>query len=80
MHRKCRSIGVKVPDFMYHMPMLYSSRTFSLAWPIVEHHEETSARLPKLVRGNAAPHHPIRLCVMSQIECDITSTFNLMYA
>ena len=37
---------LKVPDFMYHMPMLYSSSTFSLAMSIVEGHEETSARLP----------------------------------
>ena len=49
------SIEVKVPDFMSHMPMLYSSRTFSLAQPIVERNEETSARLPKLVGASAAP-------------------------
>ena len=74
-HRKCRSMGVKVPDFTSHMPLLHSSRTFSLARPIVERHVETSARLPKLVRASAAPHHPIHLSVTSQIERDITSTF-----
>ena len=73
-------MGVKVPDFMSHIPMLHSSRTFSLPRLIVEHHEETSARLPKLVRASAAPHHPIHLSVTSQTERDITSTFNLMYA
>ena len=67
-HRKCRSMGVKVPDFTDHMPMRHSPRTFSLARPIVELHEETSARLPKLVRASAAPHHPIHLSVTSQIE------------
>ena len=56
------------------------SRTFSLAKPIVEPHEETSARLPKLVRASAAHRHPIRLCVTSQIERDITSSINLMYS
>ena len=64
-------MGVKVPDFMSHMPMLHSSFTFSLARPIVERHEETSACLPKLVSASAAPHHPMRLSVMSQIERDI---------
>ena len=72
--------GVKVPDFTSHMPMLHSSRTFSLPRLIVERHEETSARLPKLVRASAAPLHPIHLSVASQTERDITSTFNLMYA
>ena len=71
-------MGVKVPDLTSHMPMLHSSRTFSLPRPIVERHEETSARLPKLVRASAAPHHPIHLSVTSQTERDITSTFNLM--
>ena len=70
---------LKVPDFMYHMPMLYSSSTFSLATSIVEGHEATSARLPKLICASAAPHHPIRLGVTSQIERDITYIFNLMY-
>ena len=79
-HRKCRSMGVKVPDFTDHMPMRHSPRTFSLARPIVELHEETSARLPKLVRASAAPHHPIHLSVTSQIERDMLSTFNLTYA
>ena len=32
-------MGVKVPDFTSHMPMLHSSRTFSLPRPIVERHE-----------------------------------------
>ena len=32
-------MGVKVPDFTSHMPMLHSSRTFSLLRPIVERHE-----------------------------------------
>ena len=86
-------MGVKVSDFTSHMPMLHSSRKFSLPRPIVECHEETSARLPKLVRASAAPQHPYLsihvyrsyrlyydLSVMSQIERDITSTFNLMYA
>ena len=73
-------MGVKVLDFTSHMPMLHSSRTFSLPRLIVERHEETSARLPKLVRASAAPHHPIHLSVTSQTERDITSTFNLMYA
>ena len=73
-------MGVKVPDFTSHMPMLHSSRTFSLPRLIVERHEETSARLPKLVRASAAPHHPIHLSVTSQTERDMTSTFNLMYA
>ena len=73
-------MGVKVPDFTSYMPMLHSSRTFSLAQPIVERHKETSARLLKLVHASAAPHHPIHLSVTSQIERDITSTFNLMYA
>ena len=59
---------------MSHMPMFHSSLTFSLARPIVEHHEETSTRLPKLVHASAAPHHPIHLSVTSQIERDITST------
>ena len=68
--------GVKVPDFMCHMPMLHSSRTFSLARPIVERHEETSDRFPKLVRASAATRHPICLSVTSQIECDITSTIS----
>ena len=74
-HRKCRSMGVMVPDFTSHMPMLHSSRTFSLPRLIVERHEETSTRLPKLVRASAAPHHPIHLSVTSQTERDITSTF-----
>ena len=73
-------MGVKVPDFTSHMPMLHSSRMFSLPRLIVERHEETSARLPKLVRASAAPHHPIHLSVTSQTERDIMSTFNLMYA
>ena len=77
-HRKCRSMGVKVLDFTSHMPMLHSSDTFSLPRPIVERHEETSARLPKLVRASSAPHHPIHLSVTSQIERDITSTFKLI--
>ena len=72
-------MGVKVPDFTCHMPMLHSSRTFSLPQLIVERHEETSARLRKLVRASAAPHHPIHLSVTSQTERDIASTFNLMY-
>ena len=67
--------GNYVPDFTSHMPMLHSYRTFSPPRPIVERHEETSARLPKLVRASAAPHHPIHLTVTSQIERDITSTF-----
>ena len=71
-------MGVKVPDFTSHMPMLQSFRTFSLLRPIVERHEETSARLTKLVRASAAPHHPIHLTVTSQTERDITLTFNLM--
>ena len=75
-HRKYRSMGVKVPDFTSHM---HSSRTFSLVRPIVECHKETSARLPKLVRTIAAPHHPIDLSVTSQIERDITLTINLRY-
>ena len=79
-HRKCRSMGVKVPDFTSHMPMLHSSRTFSLPRLIIERHEETSAHLPKLVRASTAPHRPIHLSVTSQTERDITSTFNLMYA
>ena len=69
-------MGVKVPDFTSHMPMLHSFHTFSLLRPIVERHEETSARLPKLVRASAAPYHPIHLSVTSQTERDITSTFN----
>ena len=79
-HRKCRSMGVKVPDFTSHMPMLHSSRMFSPPRPIVERYEETSARLPKLVHASAAPHHSIHLSVTSQIERDITLTFNLMNA
>ena len=74
-HRKCRSMAVKVRDFRSHMPMLHSSRTFSLPRTIVERHEETSARL-----ASSAPHLPIHMSVTSQTECDITSTFNLMYA
>ena len=73
-------MGVKVPDFTSHMPMLDSSLTFSLARSFVDRHEETSARLTKLVRASAALHHPIHLSVTSQIERDITSTFNIMYA
>ena len=79
-HRKCRSMAVKVRDFRSHMPMLHSSRTFSLPRTIVERHEETSARLPKLVHASSAPHLPIHMSVTSQTERDITSTFNLMYA
>ena len=73
------SMRVKVPDFTSHMPMLHSSHMFSLPRPIVECHEETSDRLPKLVRASTAPHHPIHLSVTSQTERDITSTFNYMY-
>ena len=68
-------MGVKVPDFTSHMPMLHSSLTFSLSRLIVERHEETGASLPKFVHASAAPHHPIHLSVTSQIERDITSTF-----
>ena len=32
-------MGVKVPDFMFHMPMLHSSRTSSLPLPIVKRHK-----------------------------------------
>ena len=52
-HRKCRSMRVKLPDFISNMPMLYSFCTFP---PIVECHEETTARLPKL--GCAAAASP----------------------
>ena len=52
-------MGVKVPDFISGMLILYSFRTYSLPGPIVECHEETTARLPKFHRGGAAPHHTI---------------------
>ena len=38
---------------------------------MVERHEETSARLPKLVYASAAPSHLIHLSMTSQIERDI---------
>ena len=50
-------MGVKVPDFISGMLILYSFRTYSLPGPTVECHEETTARLPKFRRGGRAPHH-----------------------
>ena len=60
-------MGVKVPDFISGMLILYSFRTYSLPGPIVECHEETTARLPKFHRGGAAPHHTIHLNVTSHV-------------
>ena len=75
-HRKCRSMGVKIPDFTSHMPMLHRrfhchGRSLSVT--------KKRALVSQLVRASAAPHHPIHLSVTSQTERDITST-NLMYA
>ena len=47
-HRKCRSMGVKVPYFISHMPVLYSSRTYSLARPIVDRREGNEHSSPKV--------------------------------
>ena len=66
-HGNCTSMGVKVPDFISGMLILYSFRTYSLAGPIVECHEETTAHLPKFGRGGGAPHHTIHLNVTSHI-------------
>ena len=57
----CISMGVKLPDFISNMPMLYSFCTFPLSQPIVECHEETTPRLLKLGREAAALHHTIHL-------------------
>ena len=60
-------MGVKVPDFISGMLILYNFRTYSLPGPIVECHEETTARLPKFRRGGGTPHHTINLNVTSHI-------------
>ena len=40
-------MGVKLPDFMPNMPMLYSFRTYLLSRPTVESHEVLSVFLQK---------------------------------
>ena len=64
-------MGVKLPDFMPDMPMLYSFRMYLLSRAIVEWHEVTTACLPKFGRAAAAPHSTIHLSVTSHFSTDV---------